>query len=315
MDDDREMTAEESHAPTVTMRAQVEVAAPFVARDLAEFLRDPRARRGDDRPAHGRLPARPVSDGRRVHRRVEGRAVSDDTPSRVTSYCAQGCGAVLPLESHHPDCPAVGGKGFGSAYFDGDVRDPMPPGLPDRVIGAFLDGTMRLDALLDRPATPWPHIASAIFDGRPSPDALAAAAMSAVAFADAAEPKVWEWLNRHDSPWSPSDATVRELAYTLGTLAAPIVEPPRIPTPKLDAARKGVFDWRSMLTERTPAADIAARVSALLVAEDERMRRDVLPAAPAGYEWDSTLEPTSEPDGIIGDVRLRLVYRLRKVEP
>lgn len=35
--------------------------------------------------------------------------------------------------------------------------------------------------------------------------------------------EVWAWFNRHDAPWSPSDATVNELAFRIkdNILAAP----------------------------------------------------------------------------------------------
>ncbi len=50
-------------------------------------------------------------------------------------------------------------------------------------------------------------------------DALADRGTAATALADDLEPLIWAWFNRHDAPWSPSDAKVRDLAFDLATAA------------------------------------------------------------------------------------------------
>lgn len=42
------------------------------------------------------------------------------------------------------------------------------------------------------------------------------------------EAQVWSWLNRHDAPWSPSDAKVRDLAQRIADVVGTGVPPPPV---------------------------------------------------------------------------------------
>lgn len=49
--------------------------------------------------------------------------------------------------------------------------------------------------------------------------------------------------------------------------------------------------------------------------EDARMRSQVLPSPPVGWEWHAELRAEEDEAGLAGAVRVRLVYTIRQVTP
>lgn len=64
--------------------------------------------------------------------------------------------------------------------------------------------------------------------------------------------------------------------------------------------------------EAPTPGDLLERVRRDLMAEDARMRSEVLPDPPEGWEWACELR-TSDNDGIRGEVVVRLHYTLVEV--
>lgn len=143
----------------------------------------------------------------------------------------------------------------------------------------------------------------------PSPAQLAKSAGAAEEFAERAEPRIWAWLNRHNAPWSPSDAKVRDLAYDLGTLAAPI----GIPTPRLDEARRREDQRATFASLITDAGSEAIAALHAKIAEEDGRARSLLPDPPDGWEWEASLQSDAVGAHVLGEVVVRIVYRLREV--
>jgi hypothetical protein len=79
-------------------------------------------------------------------------------------------------------------------------------------------------------------VARSILDYIASDPAARAAVLAAVpggvdrdAVAESVTGEAWAWLNRHDAPWSPSDATVNDLAFRVADALAPAAQPDRCP--------------------------------------------------------------------------------------
>lgn len=85
--------------------------------------------------------------------------------------------------------------------------------------------------------------------------------------------------------------------------------------PAVHPASKGRGLRALIPDEPIPAAIQGAldRVLSALLAEDGRARSE-LPEPPSGWFWDATIEETPTGSGPIGEVRVRLVYRLREAK-
>lgn len=88
--------------------------------------------------------------------------------------------------------------------------------------------------------------------------------------------------------------------------------PPSIPTPTLDAARRKEFD-RSQLEGMIRRADGDFRELHAKIAQEAARVRALLPAAPPGWEWEPTILPEAHGTAALGEVSVKIVYRLREV--
>ena len=101
--------------------------------------------------------------------------------------------------------------------------------------------------------------------------------------------EVWAWFNRHDAPWSPSDATVNDLAFRIeGNVLAAREQALREKHERIVADLKSC--WKVDMRDARERGEALARVEAL------------------AFEWETSLRGIEEPDDWYGD-RLRAALR------
>ncbi len=205
-------------------------------------------------------------------------------------------------ESQH-DAPPMSHADALGAY--DDTVDPMPPDLPDRILGGDAMGRAIAEAedrrsYREAVANGWPITSKA---GVPVPPV------------DEEPPPRPPSLLREllgDGPQRQSDFALWPPTRPFGDGGATVRQGDTLPTipqrPRLS------FDWNDYGQHDDAAREAIDRVIAAIRAEDARAR-SLLPDPPPGWEWDGELVTRESGAGVGAEVTARIVYRLREVTP